>query len=79
MNTDEIKRAKKGDKNAFENLIMKDFDYLYKVAFTILGNEIYVEDALPSTVLKSFEKIHTLRKEEFFKTWVTRILINECN
>lgn len=73
-----IKQAKKGDKSAFETIIMKNIDYLYRIAYTTLRNENNIEDAIQNTILKSFEKIHTLRKEEYFKTWITKILMNEC-
>lgn len=75
---EQIKQAKRGDKVAFEAIIMDNIDYLYRVAYTALRNEDNVDDAIQNTILKSFEKIHTLRKEEFFKTWITKILINEC-
>ena len=30
------------------------------------------------TLLKAYEKLPTLKREKFFRTWITRILINEC-
>lgn len=36
-------------------------------------------DAMQDTILTCFEKIHTLKNPEYFKTWMIRILINECN
>ena len=30
------------------------------------------------TILKAYEKLPTLKKEKYFRTWITRILINEC-
>ena len=33
-------------------------------------------DAVGTAVLKSYLQIHTLRNPEYFKTWITRILIN---
>lgn len=73
-----IKKAKKGDKVAFETIITNHIDYLYRIAYTTLRNENNIEDAIQNTILKSFEKIHTLRKEEYFKSWITKILMNEC-
>lgn len=35
-------------------------------------------DALQDTTLDAFEKIHTLKNAEYFKTWLIRILINNC-
>ena len=52
---------------------------MYKVAKAILKNDDDVADAMQETILTCWEKIGTLKKEEYFKTWLTRILINECN
>lgn len=74
-----IKLAIKGDKEAFNILIQENLKSLYIVARGILNSEYDIEDAFQNTILKAYEKISYLRKEEFFKTWLTRILINECN
>lgn len=79
MPIEQIKKAKKGDKQAFEEIIMENIDYLYRVAYGILNNEEDISDAVSNTVLKAFGKLKTLKKEEFFKTWITKILINECH
>ena len=52
---------------------------LYKVAKAILKNEEDVADAMQDTVLTCWEKIDTLKKDKYFKTWLIRILINHCN
>ena len=39
MQIEQIKKAKKGDKQAFEEIIMENIDYLYRVAYGILNNE----------------------------------------
>lgn len=36
------------------------------------------EDAVQETILKAYDKLGTLKEEQYFKTWLTRILINEC-
>lgn len=51
---------------------------LYRVALCILRNDADVQDALQETVLKAWERQHTLRNEAYFGTWVTRIAINTC-
>lgn len=50
-----------------------------KVARGILNNDEDAADAIQDTNLTCFEKLHTLKKPEYFKTWMIRILINECN
>ncbi len=73
-----VKAAKKGDVNAVEYILMENMQSMYRVAFSILKTEDEVSDAISNTVVIVFEKIQTLRNEEFFTTWLTRILINEC-
>lgn len=51
---------------------------LYRVALCMLKNDADVQDALQETVLKAWEKRHTLRNESYFGTWITRIAINTC-
>ena len=53
-------------------------DMMYRVAWSILRNEADVQDALQDAVLKAWEKRDRLRDEKFFRTWITRILINAC-
>ncbi len=73
-----VKMAKKGDVNAIENILLENIKSMYRVAFAILRREDEIADAISNTIVIVFEKIHTLKNEEFFKTWLTRILINEC-
>lgn len=78
MNIEQVKKAKEGDVNEIGNLIQDRIQSMYRVAFGILKNEDEIYDAISNTTVIVFEKISTLRKEELFKTWLTRILINEC-
>jgi len=50
---------------------------MYRVSFTILQNDQDVQDALQEAALKAWEKQHTLRNDQYFATWMTRIVINE--
>lgn len=51
---------------------------LYRVAKSILHNDEDCADALQSTILIAYTKLDTLKHEQYFKTWLTRILMNEC-
>ena len=53
-------------------------DMMYRVAWSILRNEADAQDALQDAVLKAWEKPDKLREEKYFRTWMTRILINVC-
>lgn len=74
-----VKRSVAGDADAFLELMEKNSLDMYKVARGIVHNDEDAADAIQDTILTCFEKIHTLKKPEYFKTWMIRILINECN
>lgn len=78
MNLEKVKKAKEGDVAAVGDIILENMQSMYRVAFSILRTEEEIYDAIANTTVIVFEKINTLKKEEFFKTWLTRILINEC-
>lgn len=78
MDLETIKKAKQGFVNEIGALILENMETLYRVAFSILRTEDEINDAISNTTVIVFEKIHTLKNEEYFKTWLTRILINEC-
>ena len=66
------------DKEYFVQEIEAHSELMYRVAFTILHNDDACRDALQETALKAWEKRGTLREERYFRTWITRILINTC-
>ena len=78
MNIEQIKKAKEGDVEEIGKIIQDNMQTMYRVAFSILKNEDEIYDAISNTTVIVFEKIPSLRNEEYFKTWLTRILINEC-
>lgn len=51
---------------------------LYRVARTMLRSDADCEDAVQEALLKAWSKLPSLREEQFFETWLIRILINEC-
>lgn len=79
MDTEKVEKARKGNADEIANLLMENMKSMYRVAFSILKTEEEISDAISNTTVIVFEKIHTLKNVEFFKTWLIRILINECN
>ena len=51
---------------------------LYHIACGILRSEADREDAVQECILKAWEKRGKLHNEKYFRTWITRILINTC-
>ncbi len=66
------------DRGFFIAQVEAGSDMMYRVAWSILQNDADVQDALQDTVLKAWEKRDRLREEKYFRTWITRILINTC-
>ena len=73
-----VKKAKRGDAEAFIELIEKNKLSMYRVARGFLKEEEDVADAMSETVLTCYEKVGSLRQDAYFKTWMIRILINHC-
>ncbi|MDO4298471.1 MAG: sigma-70 family RNA polymerase sigma factor [Lachnospiraceae bacterium] len=73
-----IRRVIRGDTDAFIELMEENKRMLYKVAKGYLRSEEDIADVLQDTVLAAFEHIGELKKPAYFRTWLTRILINRC-
>lgn len=73
-----VQKAQRHDKDAFSELINLYLKDMYRTAISILKKEEDAADAIQDTILSCWEKIDTLVKTQYFKTWMTRILINHC-
>lgn len=65
-------------KDDFARQAVEQTDRMYRIAYSMLYNDADCRDAMQEAVLRAWEKRHTLRQEQYFATWLTRILINEC-
>ena len=66
-------------KEKFSALVLESEQTLYRVSMSMLKNESDCEDAVQTAILTAYENLSKLRHEEYFKTWLVRILINVCN
>lgn len=71
-----VKKARKGDDEAFEAIIDYFKEDLYKIAFAYVKNEEEALDIISETIYAAYMNLKKLKKPQFFKTWLTRILIN---
>lgn len=65
-------------KQEFTQHVLEAENSMYHVAKSIAINETDCEDAVQQAVLIAYDKLYSLRNEKYFKTWLIRILINEC-
>lgn len=73
-----VLQAKKHDKEAFVKLVENYQVSMYKTAIAILQNDEDAADAIQETILICWEKKVLCEMLNFFKTWMTRILIHRC-
>ena len=71
-----VREAAKGNREAFGELIIMHQEYLYKLAYMYTKNEQDALDAVQECAMRAMISMDRLREPEYFKTWITRILIN---
>lgn len=74
-----IIQAKQGNKDAFSELISHINNDLYLLAKTRLYNDEDIKDAIQNTLINAYLSLSNLKHNKYFKTWITKILFNECN
>ena len=65
-------------KEQLGNVILESQHQMYATAKAILKEDHDCADAIQETIVKAFAKLDTLRRDRFVKTWLMRILMNEC-
>ena len=65
-------------KETFTKLILENEEIMFRLAMSMMKNEADAQDAVQSAILSAYEKLTTLKNEDFFRTWLMRILINVC-
>ncbi|MCH5296256.1 MAG: sigma-70 family RNA polymerase sigma factor [Ruminococcus sp.] len=66
------------NKEKFTNKVLDAETTLYRVSMSMLKNEKDCEDAVQDAILIAYERLSTLKNEDYFTTWLIRILINVC-
>lgn len=70
-----IRRAKRGDQEAFMALMERSKQSLWRAAMAVLRNPDDAADAMQDTVLEAWKNLPRLSKPAYFTTWLTRILL----
>ena len=65
-------------KEQLGQLILSSEQQLYATARTILNQDQDCADAIQEAIVKAFSKYGSLKEDRFAKSWLIRILINEC-
>jgi len=73
-----VRRAKDGDKGAFETLVRQHQSRVFAVAGGILRNREDVEDIAQQVFLKAYFSLKRFDQRAAFSTWLYKITVNEC-
>lgn len=65
-------------KEAFDAAVVALRDVLYSVSYSLLPSRDDQDDAVQEAIRKALQKRETLREPQYLRTWLIRILINEC-
>ena len=71
-----VRKAVRGNIDAYGQLIEQNKAYLYRTAFLYCKDEENAMDIVQDAVLSGFRNIGSLKEPDYFRTWLTRILIN---
>ncbi|SEP17777.1 RNA polymerase sigma factor [Paenibacillus sp. OV219] len=73
-----IHRAKRGDREAFANLVQRFKGHVYRYAVGMLGDRMDAEDVSQETFIKAYYSVSSLDNEYAFSSWIIRIAANLC-
>ena len=65
-------------KETLGQLIIDSEETMYHIAKSLLYNDADCADAIQEAIVKAFAKLHTLKDDSYAKTWLIRIVMNEC-
>ncbi|WP_316572764.1 RNA polymerase sigma factor SigW [Neobacillus sp. YIM B06451] len=73
-----IKQIKKGDQDAFAEIVELYKDKLYQLGYRMLGNRHEAEEIAQEAFIRAYVNINSYNQEYKFSTWLYRIATNLC-
>jgi len=73
-----IDRARRGNTEAFSELVRMESRHIYSVSMSILKNHADAEDNVQDVLYKVYKNIRRFEGRSRFSSWVVRITINEA-
>src|SRR4051812_8366946 len=70
-----VKKAIRGNKKAFEQIIKQYYERIYRTAYLYVHNEEDALDVVQEATYQACTSIHSLKHPEYFMTWLTKIII----
>src|ERR1700741_300296 len=73
-----LRRARRGDRKAFDHLAGRYSARLLATSRRILRNSADAEDNVQNVLVKAYTNLRQFHENAFLSTWLTRITINEA-
>lgn len=73
-----VKLSKRGDREAFQELVARYADKVYARAYSMMRNEDEALDLSQDAWVKGWQRLKQFQGDSSFATWMTRIVINLC-
>jgi RNA polymerase sigma-70 factor (ECF subfamily) len=73
-----IKAFQKGDKRAFDQLVIRHKDRIFNLCYRFIGDYEEANDSAQEAFVKAYGSLKTFRLESAFSTWLFRIAVNTC-
>ena len=73
-----VKKAKSGDREAFEQLVTEYEKKVYATAYRFMGSEADAMDMSQEVFIRVFRFLDKFNEESSFSTWLYRITVNVC-
>ena len=70
-----IRKAQRGDVDAFNMLVLKYQDMLYRISWRIVHDDFAADDATQNAMIQAFKNIRSFRGGSF-KSWLARVTVN---
>lgn len=71
-----ITQARSGDRRAFETLINRYYETMFRMAFKWCGNRTQAEDITQDACIKLARSLESYRGDAAFTSWLYRLVIN---
>jgi len=78
MQSDLVRRAQRGDHEAFDALAGDAYDRLFTLAHRILRDPERAKDAVQECLVRAWRDVRGLRDVDRFDAWLHRLLVNAC-
>lgn len=73
-----VEQARRGDRAAYETIVRRKVETVYRTARAILGNDADADDATQEALIRAWRRMSDLREPDRFDAWLGRITVNAC-